>query len=145
MSLNKTQTFITALVNTVLGRQEELRLFGTDYNTKDGTCIRDFIHIEDLAKAHVKALEFLFTNEEAKVEILNIGTGTGYSLLEVTEECEQIIGRKVNTISAPRRPGDIMAIYADNKKALEVLGWRSAKTIGEIVETALTWEKSFMN
>jgi UDP-glucose-4-epimerase GalE len=114
-----------------------LRVFGTDYPTKDGTCIRDYIHVNDLADAHLLALHRLEAGEPSLA--LNIGTGHGHSVLEILNVVEKTTGRKVNWIPGPRRPGDPPALVADPTRAQQLLKWRAKRSLDEIVATAWKW------
>jgi UDP-glucose-4-epimerase GalE len=114
-----------------------LRVFGTDYPTKDGTCIRDYIHVNDLADAHLLALHRLEAGEPSLA--LNIGTGQGHSVLEILNVVEKTTGRKVNWIPGPRRPGDPPALVADPTRAQQLLKWRAKRSLDEIVATAWKW------
>jgi UDP-glucose 4-epimerase len=139
-SKNRTKTFISALVNSVLTKGAKMEIFGDDYPTKDGSCIRDFIHVEDLAHTHVLSLSLFERSDLSPVEILNIGSGHGFSLFETIAEMEIILGRKIEYKVVSRRPGDIPAIYADVKKMVDVLKWRPQKNIREILSSTLSWE-----
>lgn len=119
------------------GSPPQLQVFGTDYPTPDGTCVRDYIHVDDLADAHVKALDHLAAGGES-VEV-NVGTGVGSSVLDVLKAIEEVAGRPVPHVLAPRREGDPSATYADPTRAAEVLGWRANLGLTEIVESAYRW------
>lgn len=120
-----------------------LSVFGNDYNTPDGTGVRDYIHVVDLAKAHLKALER--AEKVQNVEYYNIGTGVGYSVLDIIKAYEKATGLKVNYKIAPRRPGDIDACYADPAKAAEVLGWRAENTLDDMCRDLANWQKKNPN
>ena len=122
------------------GKGAKLQVFGTDYPTPDGTCVRDYIHVNDLAEAHVLALEYV-TNKNESLS-LNLGTGQGYSVMEVINSVERITGRAVPRVIAPRRPGDPPALVADSKRAQQVLGWRPSRSLEETVSTAWKWMQS---
>jgi len=131
------------ITQTAIGKREELKVFGNDYNTKDGTCIRDFIHVVDLAQAHIKAVDCLLKNKnQNNLEIFNLGTGQGFSVLELIKAFEEVSGEKLNYKIVERREGDIMEIYADTKKANEILGWKAKKNIKEALLSAWNWEKA---
>ena len=135
---NNLVPFIT---QTAIGKREMLRVYGNDYDTPDGTCIRDYIHVVDLAKAHIIALERMFNNQNKKaVEVFNLGTGNGFSVLEVINAFEKSTEIKLNYIFAPRRAGDIIKIWADTTFANEELGWKAEKTLEEMVFSAWQWE-----
>jgi UDP-arabinose 4-epimerase len=119
------------------GARPELELFGTDYPTPDGTCVRDYIHVSDLADAHVSALERLANGGDSFA--VNLGTGTGYSVKEVLDKIEQVTGHKVPVRVAPRRAGDPPALVADPALAEKVLRWKATRSLDEIVTTAWKW------
>lgn len=118
---------------------KKFKMFGTDYNTKDGTCVRDYINVEDLALAHIKALDYL--NNGGETNYINLGTNEGNSVKEVFEACEEVKGVSIPFEACPRRAGDPAVLVADNKKAKEVLGWRPEKDLTDCIETAYRWEK----
>jgi UDP-glucose 4-epimerase len=119
----------------------EFTLFGNDYKTPDGTCIRDYIHVLDLADAHVKAVDYLLKNSSSFS--VNLGVGKGYSNLEILKAVEEVTGKKVTIVEKPRRWGDPDAIYADNTKAKELLGWNPQYTsISSIIQTTWKWQGS---
>ncbi|MDO4159885.1 MAG: UDP-glucose 4-epimerase GalE [Prevotellaceae bacterium] len=132
---------IPFVTQTAIGVRKELKIFGNDYNTPDGTCIRDYIYVVDLAKAHVKAMERVLEKEDTDaVEYFNIGTGTGVSTLEVVEGFEKATGVKVNWSYAPRREGDIEKVWANPDKANNVLGWRADTDLEDILRSAWKWQ-----
>ena len=125
-----------------MGIREQLSVFGGDYPTEDGTCIRDYIHVVDLAKAHVVALERLLNGKNRdNYEVFNVGTGKGSSVLEVIESFEKVSGKKLNYKIVDRRPGDITSAYADTTKANKVLGWKAESSLDEAMESAWLWEE----
>ena len=130
------------ITQTAIGLRQELRVFGSDYNTPDGSCIRDYIHVVDLARAHVAALRRLVEKSAATgLECFNIGTGTGHSVLEVVRAFEKVSGRKLNYRIVGRRPGDIEEVWADTSLANRVLGWRAEKGLEEMLDSAWRWEQ----
>lgn len=130
------------ITQTAAGIREELLVFGNDYPTRDGTCIRDYIHVMDIAEAHVIALERLFQKKnETSFEIFNLGTGTGSTVLEVIQSFEKMTGVKVNYRIVDKRPGDVVAAYADTKKANDVLGWSAHRSLDDAMLSAWLWEK----
>lgn len=132
---------IPFITQTAIEKREILNVFGNDYNTPDGTCIRDYIHVVDLAKAHICALERLYhSNETKKCDIFNIGTGNGFTVLEVIESFEKVSGKKLNYRIASRREGDIEKIWAETTHANQVLGWKAEKTIDDMLGSAWKWE-----
>lgn len=136
------QNLIPFITQTAIGLREQLSVFGDDYPTPDGTCIRDYIHVIDLAKAHVKALKRLVNNENTdKVETFNLGTGKGNSVLEVINAFEKVSGKKLNYKIVERREGDITEAYADTTKANDVLDWKAELPIEEALASAWKWEQ----
>lgn len=136
------QNLIPYLTQTAAGLRECLSVFGDDYPTPDGSCIRDYIDVVDLAKAHVVAIRRMIENRNTQpYEIFNIGTGRGVSVLELIRRFEQVNGVKVNHKIAPRRAGDIIAIWADPTLANEVLGWKAERTLDQTLASAWKWEK----
>jgi UDP-glucose-4-epimerase GalE len=134
------QNLIPRVMKAILGASGPLRLFGNDYPTPDGTCIRDYIHVIDLADAHVKAIDYLGSGGSSLA--CNVGTGRGTSVLEVLELAEQISGRKVPYEIAPRRPGDPVAVYADPTLIRAVLGWKATRDLRDIITSAWNWHSS---
>lgn len=136
------QNLVPFITQTGIGLRKELSVFGSDYPTSDGTCIRDYIHVVDLAKAHVVALKRLIDSKnETKVETFNIGTGTGSTVLEVIKSFEKVSGQKLAYKVVDRREGDVVEAFADTEKANSVLGWKAASTLDEAVKSAWEWEK----
>lgn len=130
------------LTQTAAGKRESLTVFGDDYATSDGTCVRDFIHVMDLAEAHVKALQLLNqTNEDASYDVFNIGTGQGVSVLELIKTFEEVNSVKLNYHIGPRREGDIEQIYADVSKANRDLGWTARRSLAESLTDAWRWQQ----
>ena len=136
------QNLVPFVTQTGIGIREKLSIFGNDYPTPDGTCIRDYIHVVDLAKAHVIAMERLLKKRNTEnYEVYNIGTGKGSSVLEVVNTFEEVSGVKLNYSFAERRAGDIISAYADTTKANTVLGWKSELTLKDSLNSAWEWEK----
>lgn len=131
---------IPFVTQTAIGVRKELKIFGNDYNTPDGTCIRDYIYVVDLAKAHVKAMARVLDQETEPVEIFNIGTGHGVSTLEVVEGFEKATGVKVNWTYAPRREGDIEKVWGNVDKANKVLGWKAETPLEDVLCSAWKWQ-----
>ena len=131
---------IPFVTQTAIGIRKELKIFGNDYNTPDGTCIRDYIYVVDLAKAHVKAMERVLEKETEPVEVFNIGTGTGLSTLEVIQGFEKATGVKLPWSYAPRREGDIEKVWGDVTKANEVLGWKADTPVEDVLASAWKWQ-----
>lgn len=131
---------IPFVTQTAIGIRKQLKIFGNDYNTPDKTCIRDYIYVVDLAKAHVKAMQRVLEQETDPVEVFNIGTGHGYSTLEIVESFERATGVKLLWEYAPRREGDIEAIWGNVDKANKVLGWSADTPLDEILSSAWKWQ-----
>ena len=142
LPLGVPQNLVPFITQTGLGLRKELSVFGDDYPTPDGTCIRDYIHVVDLAKAHVIAMKRLLDKKNLdKVEIFNLGTGTGSSVLEVIHAFEKVSGQKLPYKIVPRREGDITSAYANTDKANNVLGWKAQSTLEEAMASAWKWEQ----
>ncbi|MBC7607804.1 MAG: UDP-glucose 4-epimerase GalE [Burkholderiales bacterium] len=136
------QNLMPFITQTGIGLRKELAVYGDDYPTRDGTCIRDYIHVVDLAKAHVIALQRLLNKENLdKVETFNLGTGTGSSVLEVIHTFEKVSGQKLPYKIVGRRAGDIISAYANTDKANNVLGWKAQSTLEESLASAWKWEQ----
>ncbi|MBT8184212.1 MAG: UDP-glucose 4-epimerase GalE [Eudoraea sp.] len=136
------QNLVPFITQTAMGLRNELSVFGDDYPTPDGTCIRDYIHVVDLAKAHVVAMERLLENKNLEnYEVFNLGTGKGNSVLEVIESFERVSGDKLQYRIVGRRAGDVVVAYADTSKANEVLGWKASSTLDEAMKSAWDWEQ----
>jgi UDP-glucose 4-epimerase len=141
LPLGVPQNLVPFITQTAIGKRKELSVFGNDYPTPDGTCIRDYIHVVDLAKAHVIALERLLNNmNKADFEVFNLGTGTGSSVLEVIKSFERVSGIKLNYRIVERRAGDVISVYADTDKANLELGWKAKLTLDDAMSSAWKWE-----
>lgn len=139
---NNLLPFIT---QTAAGIRKELKVFGNDYQTPDGTCIRDYIHVVDLAKAHVKAMNRLIENKnKAALEFFNVGTGHGYSVLEIINSFEKTTGVRLPWSFAPRREGDIVKIWADTSYAEKELGWKATEDLDSMTYSAWKWQQKLM-
>lgn len=132
---------IPFVTQTAIGIRKELKIFGNDYNTPDGTCIRDYIYVVDLAKAHVAAMARVLEQDTDAVEVFNVGTGKGVSTLEVVEGFEKATGVKVNWSYAPRREGDIEKVWGNVDKANNVLGWKAETPLEDVLASAWRWQK----
>ena len=140
------QNLIPFITQTAIGIRPQLSVFGNDYNTNDGTCIRDYIHVVDLAKAHVSAVERLVNKKSKKpFEVFNIGTGNGISVLEVIQAFERVSDVKLNYKFETRRAGDVEKVWADTTFANQELGWKAEKTLDEMVQSAWNWELKLAN
>ncbi len=137
---NNLVPFIT---QAAAGLRPALTVFGNDYDTPDGTCLRDFIHVMDLAESHVAALQFLIKSKESRAyDVFNVGTGQGASVLELIKTFEDISGQPLNYHFGKRRPGDVAAVYADVTKIRERLGWSAKRSMREALEDAWRWQQS---
>jgi len=141
LPVGKPQNLVPAITQTAIGKLPKMTVFGHDYPTRDGSCVRDFIHVSDIAHAHTLAIKYL---EEGKntngCEVFNLGTGNGVTVLEAIKSFEKVSGVKLNYEVGPRRPGDIIAIYANNDKAKNRLGWNPCYSLDEMMRTAWKWE-----
>lgn len=136
---NNLVPFIT---QTAIGKQQELKIFGSDYQTPDGTCIRDYIHVVDVAAAHIAALDRLMNHTDVQAfEVYNIGTGTGYSVLEMVKAFEKVSGKTLPYRLTNRRQGDIEKVYADTSHSNKVLHWKAQKSLEEMMHSAWLWEQ----
>lgn len=142
LPLGVPQNLVPYITQTGMGLREQLSVFGDDYPTEDGTCIRDYIHVVDVAKAHVVALQRLLNDaNEENFEVFNLGTGKGSSVLEVIESFEKVSGSKLNYKIAARRAGDVVQAYADTTKANTVLGWKAESSLDDAIRSAWVWEQ----
>lgn len=141
LPLGVPNNLVPFITQTGIGLRDELKVFGGDYLTPDGTAIRDYIHVVDLAKAHVCALERQFGQSEP-YEVFNVGAGKGYSVLEVIKSFERVSGQKLNYRIVDRRPGDIEQIWADTKLANKALNWKAEKKLDEMMLDAWLWQKA---
>ena len=137
------QNLVPFITQTAAGVRECLSVFGDDYDTPDGSCLRDYIDVVDLAKAHVVAItRMVECKNKQKYEIFNVGTGNGVSVLELVESFERVNELKLNYKIAPRRPGDVVAIWADTTLANEELGWKAERSLDDTLRSAWAWEKN---
>lgn len=144
--LGRPANLVPAITQTAIGKLPTMEVYGNDYPTRDGSCVRDFIHVSDIAHAHTLALNFLVDKKtNKKTEIFNLGSGDGYTVLEVIKAFEKVTGVKLNYTIGPRRPGDVVAIYANNSKAKTELGWFTKYGIEEMMDTAWKWELKLKN
>jgi UDP-glucose 4-epimerase len=143
LPIGRPQNLVPAITQTAIGKLPKMQVHGTDYDTRDGSCIRDYIHVCDIAHAHTLALQYSIKNDKANsCEIFNLGTGNGITVLEAIQAFEQVAGIKLNYEIGPRRAGDIVAIYANNDYAVKKLGWTCQYDLNEMMRTAWEWEKS---
>ncbi|RLC36543.1 UDP-glucose 4-epimerase GalE [Candidatus Falkowbacteria bacterium] len=146
LPLGKPENLVPYITQTAAGIRKELKIFGNDYDTPDGYNIRDYIHIVDLAKAHVVALKRLLEKKnKLEFEIYNLGTGKGSSTMEVVKTFEKATGQKLNYRIVGRRPGDVVAVYTDASLAEEELGWKAQRTLEDMLKSAWEWEKKYRN
>ncbi|NAY92733.1 UDP-glucose 4-epimerase GalE [Muricauda sp. JGD-17] len=146
LPLGEPQNLVPYITQTAMGIHKELKVFGGDWPTKDGTCIRDYLHVVDLAKAHITALKRLLNGEnESNFEYFNLGSGKGNTVLEVIDSFERVSGRKLKYQIVGRRSGDDAIAYADTNKANEVLGWKAESTLDEAIKSAWDWEQKIRN
>ena len=144
--LGRPANLVPAITQTAIGKLPTMEVYGNDYPTRDGSCVRDFIHVSDIGHAHTLALDYLINKKsDKKTEIFNLGTGDGYTVLEVIKAFEKVSGVKLNYSIGPRRPGDVVAIYANNNKAKTELGWITQYGIEEMMDTAWQWELKIKN
>jgi UDP-glucose 4-epimerase len=141
LPLGKPANLVPAITQTAIGKLPAMQVYGNDYDTRDGSCLRDFIHVSDIAHAHTLAVNRMLSgkNQEA-VEIFNLGTGNGVTVLEAIRAFESVSGVKLNYSIGPRRPGDVIAIYANNDKAVRELGWDIRFNLEDMMKTAWEWE-----
>jgi UDP-glucose 4-epimerase len=143
LPLGKPDNLVPFITQTAAGILDQLTVFGNDYDTSDGTCVRDYIHVVDLAKAHVNAMQWLSNQTEpAFSEIFNIGTGSGNTVLEAIQAFEEISGEKLNYVIGERRVGDIEQIFANVEKANAILGWRTGLSLRDALKDAWGWQKN---
>lgn len=141
LPLGVPNNLVPFITQTAAGLREKLNVFGGDYNTPDGTCIRDYIHVVDLAKAHISALEYS-EEMDGNYDFFNVGTGKGSSVLEVIKSFEKVSGQSLNYEIVDRRPGDIEKIYADTKKVNNILNWKAELNLDDMIKSAWEWQKT---
>jgi len=140
LPIGKPNNLLPYITQTATGKLQELVVYGNDYPTKDGSCVRDYIHVCDLAKAHVKALNYLENQTQGLIDAINIGTGKGKTVIEVIETFESITGKKLNWRFGPRRAGDVDEIYANSDKSKELLDWEADHSFEDAILHAWLWE-----
>lgn len=140
--IGKPQNLVPGITQTAIGKLAKMTVHGNDYNTRDGSCIRDFIHVSDIAHAHTLAIEYLEQDKnDGLCEVFNLGTGNGVTVLEAIQSFEKVSGVKLNYEIGPRRAGDVIAIYANNDLARTKLGWEPQFSLDEMMLTAWQWEQ----
>src|ERR1700712_3159118 len=142
LPIGRPANLVPAITQTAVGKLPQMKVFGDDYPTRDGSCVRDYIHVCDIAHAHTLALQYLIEGRsDKKCEVFNLGTGNGVTVLEAINTFEKVSGVKLNYIISERRPGDVIAIYADNKLAVTELGWEVKYSLEDMMLTAWRWEQ----
>ena len=134
---------IPLVMKTALGQRDHIGIFGEDYPTADGTCVRDYIHVNDLAEAHLLALEYLAGGGSS--DVFNLGNGTGYSVREIIDTARRVTGKEIKAVAEPRRGGDPSVLIASNKKAAQVLGWKPVLGLEQIISDAWAWHSGHPN
>ena len=146
LPLGVPENLVPYVTQTAIGIRKELKVFGDDYDTPDGSAIRDYLHVVDLAKAHIVAIRRILDGKQKKnYEVFNLGTGRGVSVFEIIHTFEEVTGVKVNYVVTDRRPGDIEKIWADPSYANKELGWKAESTLGEALLSAWKWEQHYRN
>jgi UDP-glucose 4-epimerase len=141
LPIGRPQNLVPAITQTAIGKLPKMQVHGDDYPTRDGSCVRDYIHVSDIAHAHTLAIQYLEQNRnDSGCEVFNLGTGNGVTVLEAIKAFEKVTGQKLNYEIGPRRAGDIIAIYANNDKAKNKLGWNPDRPLDEMMDTAWRWE-----
>lgn len=140
LSINPPTNLVPVITETGIGKRPDMTVFGDDYPTRDGSCIRDYIHVMDLASAHTSALKALEQMHDTNLAVYNLGIGQGITVLEAIKAFEEVSGQSLNYTIGPRREGDVMAIYADTSHVIEQLGWTPTRNITNIMRTAWNWE-----
>ena len=146
LPIGRPQNLVPAITQTAIGKLPGMTVHGTDYDTRDGSCIRDYIHVSDLAHAHTLALNYLIQQKNfTACEVFNLGSGNGISVLEAIKAFEKVSGVKLNYQLGPRRSGDVVAIYANYEKAKSLLGWEPTYSLDDMMKTAWQWEQNLKN
>ncbi|MBG9375897.1 UDP-glucose 4-epimerase GalE [Panacibacter sp. DH6] len=141
LPVGRPQNLVPAITQTAIGKIPQMSVWGSDYDTRDGSCVRDYVHVCDIAHAHTLALQYLMANKNKTVcDVFNLGTGNGVTVLEAIKAFEKVSGVKLNYNIAPRRPGDVVAIYANNDFAVQSLGWNIQYDLEDMMRTAWQWE-----
>jgi UDP-glucose 4-epimerase len=136
------ESVVPVITQTAIGKRPVMNVFGSDYDTRDGSCVRDYIHVSDIANAHTKALQYIIEDRnKSNCEIFNLGTGNGVTVLELIAAFEKVSGQKLNYKVGPRRPGDVVSVYANNNKARTLLGWETKYGLDDMMDTAWRWEQ----
>lgn len=141
----KPNNLVPVITRSAAGLMDSLTVYGNDYNTRDGSCIRDYIHVIDIANAHLLALDYLIKNQEVKYDIFNLGTGNGVTVFEALNAFEKVSGKKVNYKVGPRRDGDVESIFSDSTKAKTQLGWVATRNIEDMMSSAWKWQQQTLD
>lgn len=137
----KPENLVPVITQTAIGKRDTMQVFGSDYPTRDGSCVRDYIHVMDIAHAHTRALQYMLDGRnKERSEVFNLGTGKGVTVLELIQSFEKVTLQKLNYKIGPRRAGDVVEVYANNNKAKDALGWETKYTLDEMMDTAWRWE-----
>ena len=137
------ESVVPVITKTAIGARKEVTVFGSDYDTRDGSCVRDYVHVSDIAHAHTKALQYIIEDRnKSNCEVFNLGTGNGVTVLELIKAFERVSGEKLNYKIGPRRAGDVVAVYANNNKARKELGWETKFDLDAMMDTAWRWEQA---
>ncbi len=141
LPIGRPANLVPAITQTAIGKLPQMQVFGNDYPTRDGSCIRDYIHVSDIAHAHTLALDYLIAEKnKSNCDVFNLGTGNGYTVLEAIKTFEKVSDQSLNYVISNRRSGDIVGIFANNEKAKTLLGWIPAFTLEDMMLTAWNWE-----
>jgi len=141
LPLGRPQNLVPAITQTAIGKLPQMQVFGGDYPTRDGSCVRDYIHVSDIAHAHTLALQYLIDGKnKTKCDVFNLGSGNGVTVFEAINAFEKVSGQKLNYKVGPRRPGDVIAIYANNNYAVQALNWQIKFGLDDMMHTAWEWE-----
>jgi UDP-glucose 4-epimerase len=145
LSSDKPNNLMPIITQVAIGKMQQMTVFGTDYDTRDGSCIRDYVHVSDIADAHIKAMQFLIEKRNStNCEVFNLGSGNGVSVLEMLRAFEEITGVKLNYQLGDRRAGDIPAVYSDSARAKTLLNWQCQRTLEDMLLSAWKWEENLM-
>lgn len=143
--IGRPANLVPAITQTAIGKLPQMQVWGDDYDTRDGSCVRDYIHVSDIAHAHTLALNYLVEKKnKTNCDVFNLGSGNGSTVLEVIKTFEKVSGEKLNYAIGPRRAGDVVAIYANNDKAVKELGWTCQYNLEDMMRTAWDWEKKLV-
>jgi UDP-glucose 4-epimerase len=138
------ESVVPVITKTAIGKRPAMTVFGNDYDTRDGSCVRDYIHVMDIANAHTRALQYIIEDRNKQnCEIFNLGTGNGVTVLELINAFEKVSGQKLNYNVGGRRDGDVIEVYANNNKARTLLGWETKYDLDAMMDTAWRWEQAF--